>query len=116
MPAKSLEQVVGEFLESRSTSGVTETYVRGSRYYLRRFTGQMSGNIADLTVADINAFLRRQENLGPVSRNSLRRCLVVMFGFAMPVASPLRAKSRPNAVKPPNAISLYPKPLLPMSP
>jgi integrase len=82
MPAKSLEQVVGEFIESRSTSGVTETYVRGSRYYLRRFTGQMSGNIADLTVADINTFLRRQENLGPVSRNSLRRCLVVMFGFA----------------------------------
>lgn len=82
LPARSLEQVVSEFLESRRASGVTKTYVRRSREYLTRFTGQVSGNIGDVTVAMINRFLQGQETLGPVSKNAYRRCLVTMFGFA----------------------------------
>ena len=57
-------------------------YVKGSGEYLARFTGQVSGNIGDVTVADINRFLRDQKTLGPTTKNSLRRCLVTMFGFA----------------------------------
>ena len=42
----------------------------------------MKGNIADVTAADINRFLQKQETLGPVSRNSLRGTIVSMFRFA----------------------------------
>jgi len=82
LPSRSLEQVVSEFLESRRASGVTKTYVQRSKEYLTRFTGQVSGNIGDVTVAMINRFLQGQETLGPVSKNGYRRCLVTMFGFA----------------------------------
>jgi integrase len=79
---KSLAQVAEEFVASRRASGVTDAYVTSSRDYLKRFTGQVSGNIADVTVRDINAFLQAQKTLGPVTRNGLRTCLVTMFGFA----------------------------------
>lgn len=69
VPSRSLEQVVSEFLESRRASGVTKTYVQRSKEYLTRFTGQVSGNIGDVTVAMINRFLQGQETLGPVSKN-----------------------------------------------
>ena len=42
----------------------------------------MKGNIADITVADINRFLEGLEGLGPVSKNGIRRNIVTMFGFA----------------------------------
>jgi len=79
---RTLEQVVGEFIESRRSGGSSEIHVRNCRDYLGRFTGQMRGNIADVTTADINRFLQKQETLGPVSRNSLRGTIVSMFRFA----------------------------------
>ncbi len=82
LPVRSLEQVASEFLESRCASGASDVYVRRSREYLTRFTGQVSGNIGDVTVAEINRYLQSQETLGPVSKNTIRRTLVTMFGFA----------------------------------
>jgi integrase len=79
---KSLTEVASEYLASRRASGVTAAYVARSNEYLQRFTGQVKGNIADVTVAQINAFLQAQKSLGPVTRNGLRTCLVTMFGFA----------------------------------
>jgi integrase len=82
VPVRSLEQVVLEFLESRRASGVTKAYVQRSREYLARFTGQVSGNIGDVSVAMVNRFFQGQKTLGPVTKNAYRRCLVTMFGFA----------------------------------
>jgi len=82
LPVKSVVEVAAEFVESRRAAGMSAIYVRNSRDYLNRFTGQVSANIGDVTVGDINAFLRRQETLGPVTKNSLRRSLVTMFIFA----------------------------------
>ncbi len=62
--------------------GNSEIHVRNCRDYLGRFTGQMKGNIADVTTADINRFLQKQETLGPVSSNSLRGTILSMFRFA----------------------------------
>jgi integrase len=42
----------------------------------------VKGNIADVTVADINQFLTGLKKLGPVSKNGIRRNIVTMFGFA----------------------------------
>ena len=82
LPVKPISEVVEEFLISRRARGVTETYVTRSRDYLKRFTGQVSGNIGDVSVSDINAFLQVQDSLGPTTKNALRTCLVTMFGFA----------------------------------
>ncbi len=79
---RTLAQVAEEFIESRRAGGNSEIHVRNCRDYLGRFTGQMKGNIADVTTADINRFLQKQETLGPVSRNSLRGTIVSMFRFA----------------------------------
>jgi len=79
---RTLAQVAGEFIESRRAGGSSKIHVRNCTDYLGRFTGQMSGNIADVTTADINRFLQKQETLGPVSRNSLRGTIVSMFRFA----------------------------------
>lgn len=80
--ARTLEQVSEEFIESRRAAGNSEIHVRNCRDYLGRLTGQMRGNIADVTAADINRFLQKQDTLGPVSRNSLRGTIVSMFRFA----------------------------------
>jgi hypothetical protein len=82
LQVKSVAEVAAEFVGSRRAAGMSAIYVRNSRDYLNRFTGQVSASIGDVTVADINAFLRKQETLGPVTKNSLRRSLVTMFSFA----------------------------------
>jgi integrase len=61
---------------------VSDIYVRGATSSLKRFTDAMPGNIADVSVADINRFLDGLKSLGPVSKNGLRRNIVTMFGFA----------------------------------
>ncbi len=82
LPVKPITEVVEEFLISRGARGVTETYVTRSRDYLKRFTSQVSGNIGDVSVSDINGYLQAQDSLGPTTKNALRTCLVTMFGFA----------------------------------
>ena len=82
LPVKPITEVVEQYLTSRRARGVTDVYVMRSREYLKRFTSQVSGNIGDVRVSDINAFLQAQESLGPTTKNSMRTCLVTMFGFA----------------------------------
>jgi integrase len=79
---RTIVQVADEFVESRRGSGVTEIYVRNCKSSLKRFSDHVKGNITDVTVAEINRFLKGLEGLGPVSRNGIRRNLVTMFGFA----------------------------------
>ena len=75
-------QVAAEFVVSLKRKGVSDIYVRNATSSLKRFTDAMSGNIADVTVADINRFLDGLKSLGPVSKNGIRRNIVTMFGFA----------------------------------
>ncbi|MBN8457425.1 MAG: site-specific integrase [Verrucomicrobia bacterium] len=82
LAVRTIVQVADEFVESRRGSGVTEIYVRNCKTSLKRFTDCVRGNIADVTVADINRFLKGLDGLGPVSRNGIRRNIVTMFGFA----------------------------------
>jgi integrase len=82
LAVRTTVQVADEFVESRRGSGVTEIYVRNCKTSLKRFTDCVKGNIADVTVADINRFIKGLDGLGPVSRNGIRRNIVTMFGFA----------------------------------
>ena len=75
-------QVAAEFVVSLKRKGVSDIYVRNATSSLKRFTDALSGNIAEVTVADINRFLDGLKKLGPVSKNGIRRNLVTMFGFA----------------------------------
>ena len=79
---RTLAQVADEFVESRRANGSSEIHVRNCKDYLGRLTGQMRANIADVTTAELNKFIRSQKTLGPVSRNSLRGTIVSMFRFA----------------------------------
>lgn len=75
-------QVAAEFVVSLKRKGVSDIYVRNATSSLKRFTDAKPGNIADVSVADINRFLDGLKNLGPVSKNGIRRNIVTMFGFA----------------------------------
>lgn len=76
---RTLAQVVEEFIESRRANGSSEIHVRNCRDYLGRLTGQIRANIADVTTAELNKFIRSQKTLGPVSRNSLRGAISTDF-------------------------------------
>lgn len=81
-PTRSNVQVAAEFVVSLKRKGVSDIYVRNATASLKRFTDAVSGNIADVTVADINRFLDGLKKLGPVSKNGIRRNIVTLFGFA----------------------------------
>ena len=82
LAVRTITQTADEFVESRRGSGVSDIYVRNCKASLKRFTDCVQGNITDVTVADINRFLKGLKGLGPVSRNGIRRNIVTMFGFA----------------------------------
>ncbi len=79
---KTVAQVAAEFIASRRASGLSEVYIRSCRDNVTRFASAVKGNIGEVTVADMNRFLTDLKDLGPVTRNSIRRNLVTMFGFA----------------------------------
>jgi integrase len=81
-PTRSNVQAAAEFSVSLKRKGVSAIYIRSATASLKRFTDAVSGNIADVTVADINRFLHGLKKLGPVSKNGIRRNIVTMFGFA----------------------------------
>ena len=82
LAVRTITQVADEFVESRRGSGVSEIYIRNCKTSLKRFSDCVQGNITDVTVADINRFLKGLKKLGPVSKNGIRRNIVTMFGFA----------------------------------
>ena len=82
LPSKTVAQVAAEFVQSLRNKGVSAIYVRSCKLHLKGFTTKVAGNIADVTVADVNRYLNGRKTLGPVSKNGIRRNLVTMFGFA----------------------------------
>ena len=79
---RTVAQVTEEFVESRRISGVSDVYVRNCETHLARFNQFASGNITELTAADINRFLRGLDGMGPVTRIAIRTTVVTMFRFA----------------------------------
>lgn len=79
---KTIKEVSEEFVESRRISGASKIYVRNCKANTKKFQKKFGGNIADVTAADINRFLAGLDTLGAISKNTTRRCLVTMFGFA----------------------------------
>ncbi|NQX00576.1 site-specific integrase [bacterium] len=77
-----ISRAADEFVASLRSKGVSDIYVRNSGHHLKRFSEKVKGNIADVTVADVNQFLTGLKKLGPVSKNGMRRNIVTMFGFA----------------------------------
>jgi len=82
LAARTVAQVADEFVESLRGKGVSDIYVRNAKLHLKGFTAKIGGNIADVTVADVNRYLTGLKTLGPVSKNGIRRNVVTMFGFA----------------------------------
>jgi len=72
-PTRSNVQAAAEFSVSLKRKGMSAIYVRNATSSLKRFTNAVSGNIADVTVADINRFLDGLKKLGPVSKNRIHR-------------------------------------------
>ncbi len=77
-----ISEVAEAFIESRIANGVSDSYVKSTRAYLKRFTAMQNMPIADITVQMVETFLRSQTTLAPVTRNNLRRTLVNVFGYA----------------------------------
>jgi integrase len=82
LPPKTMGDVAEEFVASLRNRGVSVAYARGAKLHLKGFTAKVSGEIADVTVADINRYLTGLKTLGPVSKNGIRRNIVTMFSFA----------------------------------
>ncbi len=77
-----INRAANEFVESLRSKGVSDIYVRNASASLKKFADAVGGNVAEITVADINQYLTRLKKLGPVSKNGIRRNIVTMFGFA----------------------------------
>jgi len=82
LPSKSVPEVAGEFVESLKARGVSAQYVSCARLHLKSFAAKVGGEIAEVSVADINRYLTGLAHLGPVSKNGMRRNIVTMFSFA----------------------------------
>jgi len=80
--ARTVPQVVREFLSLKQSSGVSRAYIRGSGFSLEKFAKQFPGSIAGITVREINAYLTGLTQMHAVSRNGIRSHLVTLFIFA----------------------------------
>jgi integrase len=81
-PSRTVGQVAEEFVESLRNRGVSANYASSAKLHLKGLSAKLTGEIADVTVADINGYLNGLKTLGAVSKNGIRRNLVTMFGFA----------------------------------
>ena len=81
-PNRTTAQVASEFVASLERKGVSDSYVSCARGHLEKFSGAVTGKIAEVTVADINHYLGGLKHLGAVSKNGIRRNVVTMFSFA----------------------------------
>jgi hypothetical protein len=71
LPSKTVAQVAAEFVQSLRNKGVSAIYVRSCKLHLKGFSAKVTGNIADVTVADVNRYLNGRKTLGPVSKNGI---------------------------------------------
>lgn len=81
-PNRTTAQVAAEFVASLERKGVSDFYISCARGHLEKFSGEVSGKIAEVKVAEINHYLGGLKHLGAFSKNGIRRNVVTMFSFA----------------------------------
>ena len=81
MPVKRVADVAAEFLEAKRIDGLSERYLQCLRYCMGKFETAFQCNIAAVTSAGIDDWLRKS-GLSPRSRNNLRNAVQTLFSFA----------------------------------
>jgi integrase len=78
---KSIAETVEEILEAKEQDGISVRYLQSLRSHLNRFADHFRMNIATVTSAQIEDWLRRIKR-GPRTRNNIRHSVVTLFNFA----------------------------------
>ncbi len=78
---KSIAEAVKEILEAKKQDGMSVRYLQSLRSHLTRFAEHFRMNIATVTAAQIEDWLRRSKR-GPRTRNNIRLSIVTLFNFA----------------------------------
>jgi integrase len=78
---KSIAETVKEILEAKKQDGMSVRYLQSLRSHLTRFAEHFRMNIATVTAAQIEDWLRRIKR-GPRTRNNIRHSVVTLFNFA----------------------------------
>src|SRR5437764_13348224 len=78
---KSIAETVKEILAVKKQDGMSVRYLQSLRSHLNRFAEHFRMNIATVTAAQIEDWLRRIKR-GPRTRNNLRHSIVTLFNFA----------------------------------
>ncbi|HXO97077.1 MAG TPA: hypothetical protein VN857_10885, partial [Chthoniobacterales bacterium] len=80
---KLVPDVVQELLATKKQDGRSDRYIRDIRVRLNAFGGAFSDRlIHEVKAAELEDYLRSLR-VGPVSRNNVKRLLVVLFSFAV---------------------------------
>ena len=74
-------EVVGELVAAKRQDKVSQRYLLQLQSSLNRFAAKFPGAILDVTGAEIDAWLRTLD-ISSVTRNSMLRCVKVLFSFA----------------------------------
>jgi len=74
-------EVVAELLKIREQDGASSAYLGQLRTTMNRFATRFPGPILEVTGPDVDAWLRALE-ISAVTRNSMLRCIKVLFSFA----------------------------------
>src|SRR5438477_1585575 len=78
---KSVGETVKEILAAKEQDGMSVRYLQSLRSHLNRFAEHFRMNIATVTAAQIEDWLRRIKR-GPRTRNNIRHSVVTLFNFA----------------------------------
>jgi integrase len=77
----TVAEVVAELLKTREQDGASAKYLGQLRTTLHRFAAKFPGLILDVTGPDVDAWLRSLDIVA-TTRNSMLRCIKVLFSFA----------------------------------
>jgi integrase len=78
---KAVADVVRELLQAKEQDGMSIRYLQSLRSNLNRFSQHFRMNIATVTAALIEDWLRRRTR-GPRTRNNIRHSIITLFNFA----------------------------------
>jgi integrase len=81
LPDKTVEEVYQEMLAAKRRDGASEAYLHDLKTRLGHFSRDFKDSLANVTTADLDAWLRKLK-LSPRSRNNHRRAIVGLFNFA----------------------------------
>ena len=77
----TVPEVVAELIKIREQDGASTKYLGQLRTTLNRFAAKFPCPILEVTGPDVDAWLRSLK-ISPVTRNSMLRCIKVLFSFA----------------------------------